>query len=927
MSPWTPGLVIEPSSPRDEAGVPLGGIGAGKVEFCADGRFTNITINNNLDCPITDDQARTPMMPRVIEGYSGSVYENSVRRRSITSPEGLPGGWLAVHTPQDGARLLKTKGRPAFTCVDRASIDFEGRFPVAAARYSGFTDLDLALEAFSSFDLIDESPDYRMSSLPLALFALTARNTGRTRYPLTLVMSWQNLSGVGGYAGTPINLPDRTPPAFRRDDAAHGLWFDHDPAATVDPRTLGDYSLRAVSSRSDAVVSHHAGWDPARDGTDIWLPLSRGGRLGDVTGPGRAGALAITVPLDPSESVTTVFALAWHVPHLLAADTRWDHLVRPSSAPPPPTDSERPDYGHAYQRWFADSWEVAGYGLREWQPLRERVRGWHQALQRSSLPERMALALPNDLCALVTATWYTRDGRYAMNESPTDMNGCMGTLDQRGAGCAAVATMFAGLDRSELELFARDQVRSGDDPRRFGLHWDVATGRFDRPLDRAGAILHDVGWDHLEGGRLGDAKWTSAHWPELTSQFVLQVYQHAQLTGDREWLALMYPRMQEALRFQDRLDQDGDGVPDLWGAGSCTYDTELYPYLGAAAYVTSLYLAALAVMRQLATERDDRPFLAWTDARFAAAQRVMEEDLWSERSGHYVAWRTTGSPELPAAGSPNSHISQLAGAWWTEILDLPPVVDPSRRRRALEAIHRLNVLPMTGCPADEASPDGEAIQSMAALSVAYYASHAIAAGLADLGWEAVERIYRVRYELDGCPWDSPLQWSGPGNELPQWGRWYMSSPSSWSLLRALGGVRIDRLRNRLTLAPCWPSTWPDELDLPVFLPGMMGRVRARRGGEESVSFHIDRLVGGPVRIDEVLARAPSRGPIAAARLKLPSGTSASATIDDQVLVVRRTVVLAEPGDGVTVEIEPRPAGSASPGSVAAADLPERGHPA
>ena len=78
---------------RNESGVPLGGIGAGKIEFCADGRFTNVTTNN-WDCPIIDGAARTPFMPRIKEGFEGSVYENAVRRRSLFSAEGLPGfGW------------------------------------------------------------------------------------------------------------------------------------------------------------------------------------------------------------------------------------------------------------------------------------------------------------------------------------------------------------------------------------------------------------------------------------------------------------------------------------------------------------------------------------------------------------------------------------------------------------------------------------------------------------------------------------------------------------------------------------------------------------------------------------------------------------------------------------------------------------------
>src|SRR5215469_5312600 len=42
------------------------------IEFCADGRFTNVTTNSNWDCPIINGVARTPCMPRIKEGFEGS---------------------------------------------------------------------------------------------------------------------------------------------------------------------------------------------------------------------------------------------------------------------------------------------------------------------------------------------------------------------------------------------------------------------------------------------------------------------------------------------------------------------------------------------------------------------------------------------------------------------------------------------------------------------------------------------------------------------------------------------------------------------------------------------------------------------------------------------------------------------------------------
>jgi uncharacterized protein (DUF608 family) len=366
----------------------------------------------------------------------------------------------------------------------------------------------------------------------------------------------------------------------------------------------------------------------------------------------------------------------------------------------------------------------------------------------------------------------------------------------------------------------------------------------------------------LEGGRTGDARWPSAHWPELTSAFILQTYQYALWTGDAQWLQSIYPRMQAALRFQARLDQDGDGVPDLWGPGSCTYDTELYPYYGAGSYVTGLYLAALKVGEMVARERGDTGFAGWAYQQFLQAQRVYETELWHEEYGYYISWRDQQARAWTGVGahteaSYNCHVSQLAGSWWADLLCLGDIINSQRRIRALKAIFALNVASVPGCPADERAPDGTYTQSMAAVSMANFAAQAIAAGLPDLGWEAVERVYRVRYERDGSPWDAPLQWAGQGNVEPQWGRWYMSHPSSWYVLLALSGVRIDRLRNTLSVIPHWPTTWGDRLAIPIFLPGFHAEIHGRRGSAGwGVTVRLKRSARHPVLLDSVVTQLP-----------------------------------------------------------------------
>jgi Glycosyl-hydrolase family 116, catalytic region len=366
--------------------------------------------------------------------------------------------------------------------------------------------------------------------------------------------------------------------------------------------------------------------------------------------------------------------------------------------------------------------------------------------------------------------------------------------------------------------------------------------------------------------------------------------------------------MRRALEFQLRLDQDGDGVADLWGPGSCTYDTELYPHYGASSYVTSLYLAALRVVIRLAEERGESAYARALEARFARAQLVMERELFDEQRGYYICWRDTKSPlwtgeRAHEPRSTSSHISQLAGAWWADMLGLEPIVDPQRRRRALAFIARHNVAQVAGSPADEYHLDGSAMQSMSALAMGNYAAHAIGAGLADEGWQAVCNIYRARYEHDGCPWDATLQWSGPGNLQPQWGRWYMSHPAAWFLLPSLGGVWIDRLRHRLTLGPSWPAEWGAQLRaLPVLLPGLQLSVEAHRSAESLEVMVTVEQIQQPVRFDTVCVRLPSGFEARRAQVRIENGPQALRAGADALVTAKFPVQFARAGDRVAYSV-------------------------
>jgi non-lysosomal glucosylceramidase len=794
----------------NRSGMPMGGIGAGKVDFCPNGKFTNCTASNNWDVPITGSGA----------GPTGDTDGGT----------GIHGAFMARFVESFGAEMLRTHGLGVIPPVPEETIRFNANFPYAKVDYKPLGEVSFSLEAFSALDL-SESPEtkYRHSSLPVALFKFTVTNLGRTARRAAVAFSWENMVGMGGYAGIVINHMDcRSCESFETQVAAGVRFYGTKPQ--INPRTNGEYVLQAL--RQQAVdISCLAGWNVDGDGRDFWNGFSQTGRL--VTDANRisggcigfqfarldGGALSQNVRLEPGEQRVLTFALSWYFPHLIS--------------PGLPCI----DYGHAYQNWFSSAAEAGLYALNQAEELLARTLRWQEQFRASNLPEWLINKLSNDLAVLFSNSWYTKDYRFTMNESPTYMRGCAGTLDQRMASGGIMAMCFPGLAAVELREWAQQQL-TDDDPFRFGLHWDCATGRFDKEIDRTGAIRHDIGWDHLEGGDLGTQGWALLHWPDLAPAFVIQVYNLALWTGDEQFLKEMVPPMKKALAFVARLDQDGDGIPDLWGPGCCTYDNENFPYYGASAYIASLYLIALRLGEKIGKRYRDLEFSAFCSERIGRVSQSLQSKLWDETQGYFRSWvdETAANWDKDlrphASKSDNCTVAQVAGEWLAGMFGMEPGIDPGQLSRALEQIYQRNVLPVEGCPANEATSAGVTSFSWPFYVETYFACTVCYWGQPEKGLEAFRRIYHAIHEVARSPWDAPLVWEGPGNCTPGWGRWYMSNPASWFILPALAGIVFNRLDSELWLDPHIPpeiGAGKEFKDLPLFFPEGWLRFSARIG--------------------------------------------------------------------------------------------------
>jgi uncharacterized protein (DUF608 family) len=442
--------------------------------------------------------------------------------------------------------------------------------------------------------------------------------------------------------------------------------------------------------------------------------------------------------------------------------------------------SVQTDIGHYHSSALPNIESIARYAAGHRESLLAGTRLWQDEVMRSNLPFWLKLKLINCAFTMYSATVLAKDGRFAVMESPIDMDGALGTMDQRMAAHAFYTQLFPSLDRNELESFARCQQ---DDGR----------------ITHFNGNFHEVLGDPNVGYGVTD-------WPDLSASWVLQVLKLYRWTGDAELLRAMWPHIQRAMAWLQSADQDGDLIPE----GGSTYDYEALPR-GAFVYSASCYLGALLAAHAAAEAMDDADSANAYSERFYAVRRATMERLWNGE--FFRKWRS-GKAE---AENPNSFVAALAGDWLAHLSGLPTTLPGDTARRQVEQLIARHLNPFFPVPPMEVTPDGEAATAACYLlqHEPYLGCEAIYQGYTDAGLEVLRRVYHCAWEQNRSPWDQSLSYSAPGGA--QGGlRSYMTCPTTWHVLNALTGVTLDLPAKTLYVSPRLPSD-AASLDVPVFL--------------------------------------------------------------------------------------------------------------
>jgi non-lysosomal glucosylceramidase len=344
-----------------------------------------------------------------------------------------------------------------------------------------------------------------------------------------------------------------------------------------------------------------------------------------------SGSLGRKLTLAPGESARVTFVLAWHFPNLsLGGPLR--------------------KAGRHYATKFPSAHAAAQYVGNQFDRLAGDTRLWRDTWHDSTLPFWFLDRTFLNTSILATSTCHRlANGRFYGWEG---VGCCPGTCGHVYHYAHAVARLFP-----ELERGTREKVD-------FGL-----------ALQPDGAI-------HFRG-EFND-------FPAVDGQAgaILRALREHQMTADAEFLKRNWPAIKLATQWLIAKDADGDGI--IESNQHNTLDTD---WFGPVAWLSGLYLAALAAAAEMADETGDAEFARRCRGILEEGQKNLPAQLFD---GEYFINKV--DPKHPDAinSGTGCEIDQVFGQSWAFQVGLPRVLPRKETVSALKSLWRYNFSPNVG---------------------------------------------------------------------------------------------------------------------------------------------------------------------------------------------------------------------------------------
>ena len=770
------------------SGIPLGGIGAGSIQIRPDGYFDDWLIFNM--------GGWSPEQPAAEQGPTPEV-----------GPEGLQ---FFLRCEQNGKVKVRRLGiredQNDLYSVSYAQpverIEFDGKFPFATLKYTDES-LPVQITGLAFAPIIPY--DAQTSATPGFTVAFKVKNTSAAKVTASFLGALQNPLAIGATdralnnekihqdSTTTVSLTtgattgrkschgsmafsvtggnhswiqgtyrtylgngnwggsrgygsahysylhayqrDGRLPSLSSDQSLDGLLRD---ASDSQIDSMGAADLQAIKAKvqSDPFFAEFiarinmvdSGLLETQSGLANFVKEVRD-RLNSMSGKNREHsswgdvALESTIELAPGEEKEIRFVVSWYFPNHFS--------------------SLGPNLGHQYEHWFKNALEVNTFLVQNHSYHRSATIDFAETLLNTNLDPQIAFSWSAQLTTLIKSSWWCKDGRFAIWEGL----GCCGlhTTDITYQGSFPIIALFPELQMRQINMGAGYQRKDGRIPHFFSPD-----------------LLHvDNGFDRVD----------------MNPQYVMMVCRDYLWTGDLEFARKNWPTIVRAMNSTQKLDSDGDGIPDS-DTRRNTYDQ--WDLEGSPAYICSLWLGSLRSAIRIAQDLGETSqATVWTDL-LAKASKSFISRLWNGE--YFNLWVSdTGKDECCMS-------DQLSGEWYTGLMGIGHSVPHENIIQAIQAVHKHNFDPEFGLR-NATYPKGrqpkfkthQNLQAAGNWTGIEYANAAlmIEMGMVEEGLDVIRSVHR-RYIRTGRRWNHV-----------ECGDHYFRAMSSWTTLLALTGFRLD----------------------------------------------------------------------------------------------------------------------------------------
>ncbi|GHV17147.1 hypothetical protein AGMMS49938_17770 [Fibrobacterales bacterium] len=600
----------------------------------------------------------------LIDFFDGLVGETPERQGSLTAALGE----------------TEINGQQGY---DPELMQYSALYPVSATEYESKKTVKIRKVQWSAVLPGNE----RVSALPVSATVFELENpTNKTR-EITLIQMQDNLCGYnaikdrqGVQDSSFVLVPNARFPLAEsfgqvQTDGRHTIGVEFYTKKFLNESDLAGRMAISASWNPGAVVQ--ASTKPMfykQDAAGVLSGAQLSGRLSKNwvknVYSGRetmAGALCVTVELPPNTSVRVQFSLALDFP--LIRLNGLNSVKKYTEFYPDPDKRIKPMLGEFIE---------ASPRIENAIPV-----NYNRTVPAHAHKNFRTLAI-NTFSFLAEATVWDKDDRFLVRECADYP--FFNSLDVYFYGSFSLLSLLPRLDGCVMRRFS-DAVLAVNPQIRRHHSWvnmpfaDLPDPKLEGERGVRGAVIHDLGSPFDASPDAYD--WHNVkEWKDLAPKFVLLVIRHYQITGDISVLTDCRDAVYAAMEYLEKLVEPGSVFPLTHGTDD-TFDN--LASHGISVYCGSLWIAGLRGAAKIAETLGDGSRAAHWNNWAKDAQKVFHETLWDESEGYFKFFVST-----KVGTNDDVFADALLADTYLRLLNLEPIVDSAKAKRALTKIYNTN---------------------------------------------------------------------------------------------------------------------------------------------------------------------------------------------------------------------------------------------